>query len=120
MGMPQFMPSSWVRYAVDFDGDGRVDLFNSPQDVIGSVADYVKAFGWNTGMPVIYPGTFAPRADMDTLLAPDMLPSFSVERFTARGAMLQGEALAHTGPLALIELQNGAEAPQYVAGTENF
>ncbi|HVR48218.1 MAG TPA: lytic murein transglycosylase B [Pseudorhodoferax sp.] len=120
MGMPQFMPSSWVRYAVDFDGDGRVDLFNSPQDVIGSVANYFKAFGWNTGMPATYPVTLAPQADMDTLLAPDILPSFSVERFTAQGAQLQGEALAHAGPLALVELQNGAEAPQYVAGTENF
>ena len=42
MGMPQFMPSSWVRYAVDYDGDGRTDLAQSFADAIGSVANYFK------------------------------------------------------------------------------
>ena len=121
MGMPQFMPSSWSHYAVDFDGDGRIDLFNSPGDTIGSVANYLKAFQWKTGMPTHYPVTFTPgQTDMDTLLAPDILPTFSVESFTTKGAQLQGPALQHKGPLALIELRNGEGAPSYVAGTENF
>ena len=54
MGMPQFMPSSWVKYAVDFDGDGNIDLWNSTADVIGSVANYFKAFNWQPGMPTHY------------------------------------------------------------------
>ena len=121
MGMPQFMPSSWVKYAVDFDGDGKVDLFNSTADVIGSVANYFKAFNWQPGMPTHYPVTFAKsKLDIDTLMAPDILPTFSVASFTAKGAVLQGEALKHAGPLALIELQNGGAEPSYVAGTENF
>ena len=126
MGMPQFMPSSWIRYAVDFDGDGKVDLWDSPSDVIGSVANYFKAFNWQPGMPTHYPVRFdSATLDMDALMAPDILPTFSVASFTTKGAVLEGEALNHTGPLALIELlngdpQNGGSAPSYVAGTENF
>jgi membrane-bound lytic murein transglycosylase B len=122
MGLGQFMPSSWTKYAVDFDGDGKVDLFNSPADAIGSVANYFKAFNWQPGMPTHYPVSFNPaKLDKDTLMGPDILPSFTVERFTELGAVLQGEALAHPGPLALVELLNGSDgAPQYVAGTDNF
>jgi membrane-bound lytic murein transglycosylase B len=121
MGLPQFMPSSWVKYAVDFDGDGKVDLFGSPADAIGSVANYFKGFSWQPGLPTHFPVRFdTARLDMDTLMAPDILPTFSVESFTAKGAVLEGEALKHTGNLALIELQNGTEPPTYVAGTDNF
>ncbi len=126
MGMPQFMPSSRNKYAVDFDGDGNIDLWNSPADVIGSVANYFKAFNWQPGMPTHYPVSFdSSRLDMDALMAPDILPTFSVASFTAKGAVLEGAALQHTGPLALIELLNGdpakgGSAPIYVAGTENF
>ena len=121
MGMPQFMPSSWVRYAIDFDGDGRVDLFNSPADVIGSVANYLKAFNWQPGMPTHYPVGFdASKLDLDALLAPDILPTFSLASFVAKGAVLDGVALQHKGPLARVELQNGDAPPSYVAGTENF
>ncbi|MFT4194060.1 lytic murein transglycosylase, partial [Ottowia sp.] len=64
-------------------------------------------------------------ADMDALLAPDILPTFSPQSFVAKGAVLDAEGLAHPGQLALIELQNGdptlpGNAPVYVAGTENF
>ena len=126
MGWPQFMPSSWTRFAIDFDGDGRVDLFNSPTDAIGSVANYFKAFGWQTGQATHFPVSLdRERVDMDALLAPDILPSFGVESFTAKGALLDPVALQHPGKLALIELQNGdpdkGGAPAtYLAGTDNF
>ena len=121
MGLPQFMPSSWAKFAVDFDGDGRIDLFGSPTDAIGSVANYFKAYDWRPGMPTHYPVTLTPgQSNMDSLLAPDILPTFSVASFVSQGAALSGAALQHPGPLALIELLNGPDAPSYVAGTENF
>jgi membrane-bound lytic murein transglycosylase B len=121
VGLPQFMPSSWAKWAVDFDGDSKVDLAGSAADAIGSVASYFKGYGWNTGMPTHYPVTFdTSRLDKDALLVPDILPTFSVASFTAKGAVLPPEAMQHKGPLALVELQNGTDEPSYVAGTENF
>jgi membrane-bound lytic murein transglycosylase B len=52
MGLPQFMPGSYKNYAVDFDGDGRIDLWNSPADIIGSVGEYFVRHGWQRGQPV--------------------------------------------------------------------
>lgn len=46
IGQPQFMPSSFLKYAVDFDGDGKIDIWTSPADVLGSMANYLKASGW--------------------------------------------------------------------------
>jgi membrane-bound lytic murein transglycosylase B len=122
MGMPQFMPSSIAKYAVDFDGDNRIDLVDNTADVIGSVASYFKAFGWTPGMPAVYSVHFEEeRLKKPLLLAPDILPTFSIDSFVAAGAVPEGDGLRHKGLLALIELQNGADAPPtYVAGTRNF
>jgi membrane-bound lytic murein transglycosylase B len=121
MGWPQFMPSSWSRHAVDFDGDGRIDLNNSPVDAIGSIANYFVNHGWKTGMPTYFAvDVSAPGVDLVTLTAPDIVPSFSVTRMTELGARLDVAGQAFEGPLALIELQNGGDRPSYVAGTPNF
>ena len=55
MGMPQFISSSYRHYAVDFDGDGKRDLWNNTEDVIGSVANYFKVHGWEAGDQVVVP-----------------------------------------------------------------
>ncbi len=49
MGQPQFMPTSYLRYAVDFDGHGRRDIWTSTPDVLGSIANYLSASGWRAG-----------------------------------------------------------------------
>ncbi len=58
MGLPQFMPGSYRRYALDFDGSGRADLFASADDAIGSVANYLARHDWQRGQPVILPARF--------------------------------------------------------------
>ena len=56
MGLGQFMPDAYLRYAVDYDGDGRVNLFTNRQDAIGSVANYFREKGqWQAGQPIFYP-----------------------------------------------------------------
>jgi membrane-bound lytic murein transglycosylase B len=121
MGLGQFMPSSILKYAVDFDRDGHVDMAGSPADVIGSVANYLAAFGWARDQPT----HFAIQPPVDTaeraaLLLPDIQPSFTAQQMIERGAALPDEARAHEGLLALIELQNGEAAPSHIAGTQNF
>jgi membrane-bound lytic murein transglycosylase B len=74
MGQPQFMPSSYLRYAVDFDGHGRRDIWASKGDVLGSIANYLARSGWRPGetwgQPVILPANrFAPGRDAPQPLA---------------------------------------------------
>jgi membrane-bound lytic murein transglycosylase B len=59
LGKPQFMPGSYRSYAVDFDGDGRVDLWTSDADIVGSVANYLARHDWQRGQPVLLPATIA-------------------------------------------------------------
>jgi membrane-bound lytic murein transglycosylase B len=121
MGLPQFMPGSINRYAVDFDGDGHVDLHTSAADAIGSVAHYLAEFGWQRGMPTHYAVAVpVDVADRAVLLAPDILPSFSAAQFEERGAVLDPAGRKHEGLLALVMLENGAAAPTHIAGTANF
>ncbi len=121
IGLGQFMPGSINRFAVDFDGNGRIDMASSVPDVIGSVANYLAQHGWQPNLPTHYrikpPVDSAERA---LLLVPDILPSFSPAQMAARGALLDEAGSGHAGLLALVELQNGSAAPIYVAGTQNF
>ncbi|HMY99346.1 MAG TPA: lytic murein transglycosylase B [Burkholderiaceae bacterium] len=120
LGWGQFMPSSWTRYGLDFDGDGEAALDRSPVDAIGSVAHFLAAHGWERDLPthlaVEPPDDPAARAQ---LLAPDIRPSFTAMQMQALGAKL-GAVPPAAERLALVELQNGGEAPTYIAGTQNF
>lgn len=121
IGLSQFMPSSIARYAVDFDGDGTIDLRNSVEDAIGSVAHYFAAFRWESGVPTHFAVRIHPeQADLKTLLAPDILPTFDQASLQSKGVTLEPTGTVYPGKLALVELQNGEDAPVYVAGTDNF
>lgn len=85
MGLGQFMPSSFLSYAVDFDGDGHRDLWNNPRDAIGSVANYFNKHGWRSGEPVTVPASVSgPRysALVSRKLSP---PKHSVASLQAQG-----------------------------------
>ena len=122
MGMGQFMPSSWLQYAVDFDSSGHIDLFHSTADAIGSIAHYFSVFQWKRGMPTHYAlAADALPADLAALLEPDILPSFTPKQLEDRGVVLSAAARNHAGLLALVALPMGeSAAPHYVLGTDNF
>lgn len=117
MGMPQFMPENIHRYGTDFDGDGRIDL-NSPADAIGSVARFLARHGWVRELDPVFPVDVG-LAQLDPLLAPDILPTFTTERLALLGARPLAE-LPQREVYALVELQNGESASEYVLGSRNF
>lgn len=121
MGLGQFMPTSWDRFAIDFDGDGRIDLFNSATDAIGSVANYFIGHGWKPGLPTTFTVDMrAQGVNLATLLAPDINPTFTAAQMAEHDVRVLG-AENYEHPLALIELKNGNSGPtEYIAGTENF
>lgn len=121
IGLPQFMPSSIRRFAVDFDGDGHIDLTGSASDAIGSVAHYLAVHGWQARAPAYFDIT--PPQDAQTLaklLQPDIVPSFLPAEMQKMGVVLPRSAMNHEGMLALVKLENGDATPTLIAGTENF
>lgn len=121
MGLPQFMPGSVNRWAVDFDGDGHVDLLGSAADAVGSVANYLAGHGWQTGLPTHH-AVDLPAGDegWQALLAADIAPRWAPAQFGERGATLPPAAHAQGAPLALVELRNPGRASHFVAATANF
>lgn len=117
MGYGQFMPSSYRSYAVDFDGDGLIDIWENPVDAIGSVANYFKRHGWRPGEKVIVPARR--EGDVpDGWLNAGLKPERRVAQFIAAGFEPLGDvpddALA-TG----IDLE-GKDAREYWMGLHNF
>ncbi|MBL4622634.1 MAG: lytic murein transglycosylase B [Immundisolibacteraceae bacterium] len=88
IGIPQFMPTSYQEYAVDFDGDGRRDLVNNVTDAIGSVANYLARHGWQPDQPIINYVDYALQSgdpDQDPLIKQGYKPHSSVAQFQQQG-----------------------------------
>jgi membrane-bound lytic murein transglycosylase B len=118
IGYPQFLPSSVLTYAVDFDEDGQIDVDGSPIDAIGSVANYLHLHGWVPGAPVAVPALVAPGADLAPLLEGGIVPSLEAE------ALARAGVTPATAPVdakaALVDLVTPGADTEYWLGFHNF
>jgi len=118
MGIPQFMPASYRRYAVDFDGDGRRDLFASHHDAIGSVANFLREHGWARGEPVASPARVDGYA-WRSLADGGILPAHRVADLADAGVVLDAPADPETRAV-LIELDTPNAPSALWVGFPNF
>ena len=117
IGLPQFLPSSIRAYAVDFDGDGRIDLTGSAEDAIGSAANFLKEHGWETGGPVTVK-VGADETASQSLLAEGILPRRRPQEMRELGIDIPADA--PDAPAALIDLVTPDAPTEYWLGYRNF
>lgn len=123
MGLPQFMPGSYRRYAVDFDQSGRADLFDSAEDAIGSVANYLARHDWQRGQPVLLPARIAPEQQVSILRRLD--GGLSERRLASMWAADGVTPVAWPGvvgpePLGLLLLEESSSESSYWIASHNF
>lgn len=120
IGIPQFIPSSYRAYAVDFDGDGRRDLAGSVDDAVGSVGSYLARHGWREGERIAVAMTARDPGRADALTG-ELRPVLAWRDLAAAGLEARDGASPPDPetPVALIRL-DGAEGPEYWAGFRNF
>ncbi|NNG24541.1 lytic murein transglycosylase B [Telluria aromaticivorans] len=121
VGMPQFMPGSILKFGVDFNGDGQIDLRNSPEDAIGSVANFLVQHGWKTeyrDAPAV-PADVSPNHAWEKLLDRGLAATLRPEELRAAG-VTAATALPAERLYGLVDLQNGAEATEYWVANDNF
>ncbi|HJV00552.1 MAG TPA: lytic murein transglycosylase B [Burkholderiaceae bacterium] len=121
VGMPQFMPSSIIKYAVDFDGNGKVDLLGSSSDAIGSVAAFLTAHGWRRDDPgpLVYAAEVSPNRAWEGMINQGLAAKFPAQDLTAAGISTTS-ALPPGMVFGLVDLQNGADPTEYWVATNNF
>jgi membrane-bound lytic murein transglycosylase B len=120
VGMPQFMPGNVLKYGVDYDGDGVVDLRGSPADAIGSVANFLVEHGWDrtNGGPSVFEANVAPSLAWQPLLgglSARYRPAELQEAGVATRTALPDDRL-----YGLVDLQNGADPTEYWVANANF
>ena len=120
MGYGQFMPSSYLDYAIDFDGDGDRDIWGSPDDAIGSVANYFKAFGWQTGGPVVIPVTVSTDISDESLINTGEVPTKTVAQWKELGVSFDSGVLADTSQPAVLLKMKDKDNVQYLLGFNNY
>ncbi len=120
IGYPQFMPGSIRQFAVDFDGDGTIDLENSPVDAIGSIAHFLVRHGWKAGLPIAFPVQTQPDCTIpSSLLDQGLAATLSLSRLE-NGCIIPKENVPADILFGLIDLPNGTAPADYWIGTDNF
>ncbi len=117
MGLPQFMPSSFRAYAVDFDGDGHINIWSDPDDAIGSVASYFKRHGWVTGEAVVSTAQISGE-QAEQGLTQGLDPVKTVGELRAMG-WSSHEAVRDDERVTAFRLE-GEAGPEYWLGLPNF
>ena len=117
LGKPQFMPSSYRHYAVDFDGDGKRDLFNSNADAIGSIANYLKRHGWQRGEAIATPVEVSGNK-YARFVKMGLKPKISLGEVREFGVKTSNK-LSTDKKAALIELEQ-KQGNEYWLGLKNF
>ena len=118
MGIPQFMPSSQRRWGVDFDGDGRIDLRQSPIDAIGSVGNFLKSHGWLTGQIAVIP-TVAPNPLPSAFEKVDIKPGIALSSYQEAGFAFRSNLRDDT-PATLVSLSTPNQPTAYWLGLQNY
>ena len=117
LGWPQFMPSSYRHFAVDYSGDGKIDLWRDMADIVGSVASYLREFGWKEGEPVVAPA-HVDTADPKPLLELGLKPQLSLAQWQERGVQSPpGITGSISASLFTLDQMDG---PEYWLGFDNF
>ncbi len=117
IGMPQFMPTSYRKYAVDFDSDGKIDLWNSLPDIIGSVAHYLHYFGWAGGQPIVVPARIS-GSDSKEVVEKGYKPHMTLAQLALHGVEpTEDVASDQLAGLFALELEQG---PDFWLALNNF
>jgi peptidoglycan lytic transglycosylase B len=121
IGIPQFMPGSYRRYAVDFDGNGVVDLSDSAADAIGSVANYLKRHGWQSGAAVQYDARIS-GSGFRSFLDGGLRPRHPLAELAKAGIVPEGPADPSSPDTraVLVELETPGAPSAYRLGLQNF
>ncbi len=116
MGMPQFISSSYRNYAIDFDGDGKRDLWNSMPDVIGSVANYFSEHGWKKGGTILHPASISEESVVKE--NNELKPYVTIGKLKRQGVEIN-RTLDEKDEVTLLKF-DGKRGDEYWVGLDNF
>ena len=130
IGLPQFMPGSIRNFAVDGDGDGRIDLKQSPKDAIASVGNFMKKHGWQPGMPIYFPVQEAAIGDARLLADGEPQLKYTIQELITKGILtneqgdLQSGGVEPQSKALIVDLpypdKDDNDQVRYVVGLNNF